>query len=385
MTLIIITILLVTLSVSLILIAWIVYYSAQNNMQFTTLPTGQIKIIVAGESLVRVIANIPGYRVSKEIGKENKIEAGEEIPQALNPWEYLLKFLETKWGIYYVSLLYPGKKVFIYPLEREKLKKTFIVDEKTGQQVIKHEIVHIDPELVDSIYWHNPCPVRASDAELKGNLKISLTVQVVFEVKDPVYLAMTIGGRWIMLAQTAVVGFLENYVRKMDINDFRKKDKSSQGSQLVQQLEKLVLLQDAIRIVQATYIGYDLDASGQEIVKTLQAQELAKKTGEANVEKERMAILAAEQTKKRIEIEAQAQAAKTRIEGQGTAEAELALQTARAEGVKKRLTAVEGHSKGADVLIAEEWRKGLADHKSTGTLVIGSSPQIVIPIKKTEE
>ncbi|HRH22607.1 MAG TPA: hypothetical protein PLB51_01275 [Candidatus Paceibacterota bacterium] len=380
MTLIIITILLVTLSVSLILIAGIVYYSAQNNMQFTTLPTGQIKIIVAGESLVRVIANVPGYRVNKD----NKIEAGEEIPQELNPWEYLLKFLETRWGIYYVSLLYPFKGVFIYPLEREKLKKTFTVDKDSGQQVIKHEIVHIDPELVDSVYWHNPCPVRASDAELKGNLKISLTVQVVFEVKDPVYLAMTIGSRWMMIAQTAVVGFLENYVRKMDINDFRETDKSSQRSKLVRELEKLVLLQDSIRIVQATYIGYDLDASGQKVLEALQAQEIAKKIGEAKVETEKMAILAAEQTRKRIEIEAQAQAAKTRIEGQGTADAELAIQTARAEGVKKRLTAVEGHTKGAEVLIAEEWRKGLGEYTSTGTLVIGNNPQTTIPVKKEE-
>jgi len=349
-------------------------------MQFTTLPTGQIKIIVAGESLVRVIANVPGYRVNKD----NKIEAGEEIPQELNPWEYLLKFLETRWGIYYVSLLYPFKGVFIYPLEREKLKKTFTVDKDSGQQVIKHEIVHIDPELVDSVYWHNPCPVRASDAELKGNLKISLTVQVVFEVKDPVYLAMTIGSRWMMIAQTAVVGFLENYVRKMDINDFRETDKSSQRSKLVRELEKLVLLQDSIRIVQATYIGYDLDASGQKVLEALQAQEIAKKIGEAKVETEKMAILAAEQTRKRIEIEAQAQAAKTRIEGQGTADAELAIQTARAEGVKKRLTAVEGHTKGAEVLIAEEWRKGLGEYTSTGTLVIGNNPQTTIPVKKEE-
>lgn len=375
-----IAVVLAALPILLVLIVKFVHYASQNNMQFTTLQTGQIKIIVAGESLVRVIANIPGCRVTKE----NKIEPGEEIPQALNPWEALLKFLESRWGIYYVSLLYPLKEVFIYPLEREKLKKTFTVDKDSGQQVIKHEIVHIDPELVDSIYWHNPCPVRASDAELKGNLKISLTVQVVFEVKDPVYLAMTIGSRWMMIAQTAVVGFLENYVRKMDINDFRKKDKTSQGSQLVQQLENLVLLQDSIRIVQATYIGYDLDASGQEIVKTLQGQEIAKKTGEAKVETERMAILAAEQTKKRIEIEAQAKAAQTRIEGQGIADAELALQTARAEGVQKRLKAVEGHAKGTEVLIAEEWRKAIADHKSTGTLVVGSNPQITLPIKKEE-
>lgn len=380
MTAITIAVVLAALPILLVLIVKFVHYASQNNMQFTTVPTGQIKLIVAGESLPRVIANVPGYRVNKD----NKIEPGEEIPQELNPWEYLLKFLETKWGIYYVSLLYPLKEVFIYPLEREKLKKTFMVDEKTGQQVIKHEIVHIDPELVDSVYWHNPCPVRASDAELKGNLKISLTVQVVFEVKDPVYLAMTIGSRWMMIAQTAVVGFLENYVRQMDINDFRETDKSSQGSKLVRELEKLVLLKDSIRIVQATYIGYDPDASGQKVLEALQAREIAKNIGEGKIETERMAARAALQTRKKTEIDAQAEAARRRIEGQGAADAELALQTARAEGVKKRLTAVEGHAKGADVLIAEEWRKGLADHKSTGTLVIGSNPQITLPIKKEE-
>jgi hypothetical protein len=165
---------------------------------------------------------------------------------------------------------------------------------------------------------------------------------------------------------------------------FREADKSSKHSDLIKELKNLVLLQGSIRIVQPTYIEYSLDASGQEIIKILQEKDLSTKKGEANVEKERMAILAAEQTRKRIEIEAQAQAARTRIEGQGVAEAELALQTARAEGVKKRLTAVEGHAKGADVLIAEEWRKGLADHKSTGTLVIGSNPQITLPIKKEE-
>ncbi len=115
-----IAVVLAALPILIVLIVKFVHYASQNNMQFTTLPTGQIKIIVAGESLVRVIANVPGYRVNKD----NKIELGEEIPQALNLWEYLLKLLETKWGIYYVSLLYPFKEVFIYPLEREKLKKT---------------------------------------------------------------------------------------------------------------------------------------------------------------------------------------------------------------------------------------------------------------------
>ena len=195
---------------------------------------------------------------------------------------------------------------------------------------------------------------------------------------------MTIGSRWMMIAQTAVVGFLENYVRQMDINDFRETDKSSQGSKLVRELEKLVLLKDSIRIVQATYIGYDPDASGQKVLEALQAREIAKNIGEGKIETERMAARAALQTRKKTEIDAQAEAARRRIEGQGAADAELALQTARAEGVKKRLTAVEGHAKGADVLIAEEWRKGLADHKSTGTLVIGSNPQITLPIKKEE-
>jgi predicted metallopeptidase len=62
----------------------------------------------------------------------------------------LLKFLEIRWGIYYVSLLYPFKEVFIYPLEREKLTKK--ISTENGQQVVKHEITHLPPEKVDSVY-----------------------------------------------------------------------------------------------------------------------------------------------------------------------------------------------------------------------------------------
>lgn len=187
-----------------------------------------------------------------------------------------------------------------------------------------------------------------------------------------------------MLAQAAVVGFLENYVRQLDIDSFRELDKTSTGSDLVQQLEGLTVLQDSLKIVQATYIGYSLDASGQKVLDAIQAKEIASKEGRGKLETERMAVQTAKQIKKRIEIEAAAQAERTRIEGQGTADAELAIQTARAEGVRKRLIAVEGHAKGAEVLIAEEWRKGLADYKSPGTLVIGSNPQTTIPVKKEE-
>lgn len=317
----------------------IVYLLAKNDMQLTFAPTGEIKFIESGESVSRVIVNVPGktYDFATDTIRDGATKS---------------HWWTRHWGIVWVSLFYPLKKVHKYDFEYDELQAE--TDPKTKEVVyVMNHRAYDDGNAVNSLYWRYQYPVLAREVEIQGNFQIKVLVNVTFEVIKPVYLIFALKGNWMPFAVSAVSGFIEAYSKGKNFDEFRMAvaDDKTDGS-LAKFLTGTLILDGSVRIAETKFVTFDLSGSSETI-----------RTANTNV-----AI---------SEINGKAKAA----EAKGDAEALVTSATARAQEIKlvgdaemaifeKRAQIVGSNPATASVLAAEELSEAIKVAKPQ-TLVLG--------------
>jgi len=199
----------------------------------TTVKPGEIKFIVAGDSLVKVLTNLKGWHYEEDKQLIVKNESGYEP-------EY--QFLITRYfGIYWMSIFYPGIGLKVYSFEWDQLIPGGHIDDDEGEHLVKLGVSgdyyskHRDEE-VDSIYWRYTYPVFAEQVELKDNFKVDVLVNITFQTLDPYMAVFIMEGKWLTQSTAAIKGAIADYGRGLPFNDFRDAKKQGIDSKLTQRI-----------------------------------------------------------------------------------------------------------------------------------------------------
>ncbi|MDP2705294.1 MAG: hypothetical protein U1D31_01265 [Patescibacteria group bacterium] len=315
-----------------------VYFLARADIYFTTLPEGQIKFIVEGDTLKRILANIPGYYIKGE-GMEAEIVKGKGTPNDVGIPGWLSRRLGLdKKRIYFVGIDYPRTRVYSYEFIWEKFIK-----EKVGYKIVPRD------EQVNSLFWKYPYPVEAIDVELKGNFKINITIIVTLQVVFPYKPIFVFKGQWFSPVIAAIQGALVSYCGTVDFETLRSQDKEGNDADLV---KKVTSINNSLRenygveISQVNFVELEPSASQADVTKALQAIEIARLNKEAKIK-----------------------------DAEGDQQAALLRRTGEAEGLKKLLEVADKYEGGVDLLKTDLATRNLGQESEISTLVINSGGQ----------
>ncbi|HEC30441.1 MAG TPA: hypothetical protein ENI66_00305 [Candidatus Yonathbacteria bacterium] len=217
----------VVLAYALLLV--LVYTLARRDKYATTMEPGEIKLIVAGDSLIRVLLNIDGRHYDDA---SHRIVTNEDWYKEYRP------LITVFFGIYWVSIFHPIRGLFVYQFEWDNLVSKGHLDEneENGKHIVQlgasgdYFLKHRD-EPVDSIYWRYTYPVFAEQVELKDNFKVDVLANITFEVFDPYFAVFIMRGKWLTQSTVASKGAIADFGRNLDINEFRSTKKHGDDSE----------------------------------------------------------------------------------------------------------------------------------------------------------
>lgn len=331
----------------------VIYLAAKENLQATFIETGEIKFVVRGEGLERVLENIDGFHHNEATG---------EIVEDHPGFHRHNTFLEEWLGIYWVSILYPIKRIHRYPFEWPKLLIGGHPHDSSKGGVVKiggegnYAIQHRD-ESVDSLYFRYTYPVYSEEVELKDNFKVDILLNVTFQIVFPAIPIFILKGKWLAPAMAAINGALADLVREYDLEGFRHIEKQAAGNPLETEVFKVngeqvrdgeygpgIIKSFGVKVHKVDFIKYDLSEKYREVVEASTAEKVAEL-------KARAAIKTAEGAARTIELE----------------------QGAEAAMLRRLLEAASTHPMGGEVLVEQIKTKGLAAFQGQ-VLSLGGTP-----------
>ena len=352
--------------VLLVIVLFTIYFMAESDKQASTIETGEIKFVVTGEGVKRVLENIEGWHYNESTG---------EIVEDSRTYHRPETFLQEWLGIYWVSILYPKTEIHRYDFEwpkllmgghpREKIIGTLVKVGGEGDYAIEHR-----DENIDSLYFRYPYPVFAEEVELKGNVKIDILINVTFQVVFPKIPIFILKGKWLASATAAVNGALADLVRTYDLDGFRNLEKQAAGNQLSQTIMEVngdrigdgkyspgIIQSFGVKVYKVDFIKYDLNEKYRDVIDAATAAQVAE--GHANAR---------------------------RNEAKGEADAIASIQGAEADALQKLLAAASTHPLGGQVLIEQVRTKGLGDFKGSVLSLGGDRTGVMVnvPEKKQE-
>ena len=147
----------------------------------TSVPEGEVRYVVAGGKLIRHLANIPGHYV-KEFHDETGDETGR-LRYKLSTTDKPLNWLQRKWGVFWVSWLYPARKLYSFSLKVTRMKSPA----EMGPDSSLRDWVEYDTKSeVRGLRWRFPHPLFVGEVELgKDRTKVDFVLVVIYEVIDP--------------------------------------------------------------------------------------------------------------------------------------------------------------------------------------------------------
>ncbi len=342
-------IIIVSIVMILIIIPVAVYSTARSGKQFTFVGTGEIKFVVKGESFQKIIFDVPGlsYNEDADVLYLDTQDTHKEKPKG---------FLEKHFGIYYVSLFYPVKKIHVWFFEWDK----FVQSDKSSDYETQHRA-----EWVDSLYWEFAYPVNAHGVELRDGLKVDIKTRVILRIIRPRYLTFFLKGKWFPNAITSVKSLINDFGKSLDIKEIMdpKKSGSKKFKKFFEKEQHRQILNGAVQIVEASMESFEQVGTEEEkaALQKIKISEL-KKTEEQNL--------------------GEAEGNKVREQKRGEADGELLVLQAKATGLGKIREAL-GDDLTEKQLEAEKVRGFKGQALSLGS----SAQQVLVPIetKKEEE
>lgn len=257
-----ITLIVVVIAV-LILLPVAVYHSARTNKQFTFVRTGEGKFVVSGEGFDRFLMDAPGYAYEPAQDEIIQLQGPPQqsgVRQSINQnrWEWVRRFA----GIYYVSLIYPIRKIHTWKFEWDKQTKEASknADSDTAES---YRIVHRN-EYVDSLFIEFPYPLHSHNLELKGGGSVDIKGRFVLRIIKPRYLVFTLNGTWYPAAMNALAAKKADFAKNRTLQDMFDPDKTNAKEFNKWFVDDPFILIGSIQIVEAIFDGFEQTGSKEE-------------------------------------------------------------------------------------------------------------------------
>lgn len=352
------------LSILAVLIAcpFVLYELAKsdNPMFFTTMESGDIRFIMKGKTLHRMIHDVRGKKWSDGKGKSFSAELVNLLPNESDGKGKLARWF----GLYWIGL-YP-----FYSVLKFKIKKT---RENTAGTKPQDWITKVEEEEVTTFRHTFPLPFVLTGVEIKDRTKVDLMAVGTFEVVRPYIPVIKLKGDYYTRMSSRLLAATSDELKAFEsFLDFVAAPKKEADGILAQALLKDPLStfnDDLIANVglKLTEISIPQYSADEAILAATQKEAVAKLEGAA-------LLAAAEFYKQKLAKETEADAA--RIDALGIARGGQITKVVTAMGTLEGSPDVA--TRGAADLLEMEAATG--EHSKL-TMVIkgGQTPQIVIP------
>jgi hypothetical protein len=351
LVLIILTETLVFLVLMTALVVGIAWKGAPQNKFFTFLQTGDIKFVVAGESWVKTIINIPG----KILVNGKIVDAGRG--------EDNRSWLQKRFGVYFIGI-YPFRKIHSFQIIKERENQRIVPDMKAEDWIDRDK----KPTTVSELRWKFPRPILVPEVEFKGTLRANILVLCKFEVLEPMVPIFIQKAKFFDLLSNYVRNGVIDYCQEMTFEEFigkNKKDGGTMSDSIIADINKYIEAEIGVRVTGFGVSNYE--SSDKETQRIMEAKERAILQGEADI--------AAAERQKRVaitEAEGKAKADEIRAKARITDVIETVKQL-RGENVDPNIAAQVAGAVGR----AERFTR--SDSKIT-TLVDGTGGNVAIPL-----
>jgi hypothetical protein len=187
---------LVILSLPTLAFSWFAYEASKKNLQATTVAMEEFKFVVAGESLHKILPNLKGAGLDKD--DRVTINPKMMCRTYFNP---LLEFLRAKLGVFWVSIIYPLRKIHKFKIDKYRLVQGGTLP--TNHQM--SDLVAIEPDVeVDSLRRFIPRPTFINEVELKDGIPVDIVVMTEYEVIIPRIPIFSLKGKFFPLLDAAI-------------------------------------------------------------------------------------------------------------------------------------------------------------------------------------
>lgn len=184
------------LSLPTLAFVWFAYEASKKNLQATTVAMEAFKFVVAGESLHKILYNLKGAGLDKD----DRVTTN---PQMMC-WMYfnpLLEFLREKLGVFWVSILYPLRKIHTFKIDKHRLVQG-------GSLPANHpmsDLVSVETDVVvDSLRRFIPRPTFIGEVELADGIPVDIVVMTEYEVIIPRIPIFNLMGKFFPLLDAAI-------------------------------------------------------------------------------------------------------------------------------------------------------------------------------------
>ena len=196
----------------------LLYVLSQTNCYGTRVETGGFKFLVKGESLYKVLDNLP----EREGFVDQATHRVGSVGNRRN-----ISWLEQWLGIVWISIWWPLKQVHQFEVVADKMKPD---DEIASGQVPVRQQIKTDTRKTDYLRLRFPHPVLVSSVELgKDRWKVDFIIMLDVIVTNPATVVFGYKGRVLRQVDAAVssaaIDFWNN--RKFDYGKFVAEDKGS--------------------------------------------------------------------------------------------------------------------------------------------------------------
>lgn len=326
-----------------------IYYLAKVDIFFTFVPEGEIKFIVKGETLHRILTNIRGCNLDAN-NNIVKDKSGTLNNNGMN--------LLTRWFGIYGPFWYPLYKVYWYKFAWDEMAQ-----ETGSAEAIQNTEwrPYRRQEQVPSLFFQFVYPVVATNVELGDQLRINIRGTVTAQVECPYTPIFLLKGDWFPPFSAAIEGALSDYARNLTYAEFIAAEKGGDSAPISKAVRSRLVtagLRKSVGVIPVAfnYHSFELvDGPQAAIRKATEAAALAEAEGKAAVAK------------------AAAEARALEIESEAKAAAITALGAAQAKAWELQRQAAGGET---NLLIAREKRDAAGEiGKGFGgnTLVVGGS------------
>ncbi|MEA1929698.1 MAG: hypothetical protein U9M92_02340 [Patescibacteria group bacterium] len=211
-------------SASVIVLIGVLWVSALHKIHASFVAHGTIELVMAGETLFKVLANVPGYYYDPITKRMRKLAVGEEDPNEGK----IASYLRRRWGFFWVSILYPMRQVHRFVLASpDKL-------ESQGRQVetgvaapgeVRKRLLAQPNRLTEFLLWQIPHPVLVRQVLLEGGTRVDFLLMVMLEVESPEQAILIHNAKFFSTLNSAVESALTDRARSWTYEQVIKQGK----------------------------------------------------------------------------------------------------------------------------------------------------------------
>ena len=265
----------------------LLYMVAKRDWETTFVPTGEIKFIMDGETVKRVIANVLGHHIEHVASDWLLV-----VDDPKKPREEKYEPFFTRWfGIYWVSAAFPLKRVYLYTFDWPRFITGAKPDEKKGSVRVISDGKYLQNrhEIVNSMRAVEQYVVEVPTVDLLGNMKAKVMVVIMVQAVRPAHAILTLHAEWLQLVIAFTQGQIMGFAADKDFDGMRIAIMQPAFSTHVMKDEKMHELErkTGVKIIQVYSVLFDLaDASPAEMA-AVSAKNVATLEADADVERGR--------------------------------------------------------------------------------------------------